>query len=188
MARRHGRSYYEFWHRLRNQLESVIVPPSVRAPYVEASRVYTGSAPILRFHSRAVADLIEFYRLLRTIQEFAAAAVESVRTYITAVLEYSELERDLVRVSRSVASSFNHVVKNGNILGIVVGVHGGKSPMGGRREARRLQPLVDLEPKDYIELRTLEMGVDMILEPTRTVRRLLAPLNHTKIYWTRRIY
>ena len=69
--------------------------------------------------------------------------------------------------------------------------------MGGARrkiskewqeEARRLQPLVDLELKDYIELRTLEMGVDIILEPTRTVRRLLAPLNHTKIYWTRRIY
>ncbi len=188
MARRHSYSYYGFWRQFRKELEERIIPPTAKMPYHKAGRIYIGSAPVLRFHARAVDDLVELYKLLRTIQEFVTAAAESVRVYITNTLEYYYLQRNLTSISRSIASRFNQVLKDDNILGIIVGSHGGKPPTNNRKEARRLKPLKDLQPGDYVELRTLELGVDIILEPSKTVKRLLEPLNHTKIYWTKKIY
>jgi hypothetical protein len=188
MARRHGHGYYGFWSKYRRAIREVTIPPESENPYVRAARVFTGSAPILRFHARAVDNLVSFYQLLRTVQELVTAAAEAVRVYITGVLGYRELGGDLAGISRSVATRFNEVVSKGNILGVIVGAHGGKPPIQNWRETRRLKPLASLEPSDYEELRTLELGVDIILEPTRTVRRLVAPLNHTKIYKTKRIY
>ncbi len=188
MARRHSHSYYEYRARIRRVIRTVTVPPTSSNPYTEASRVFTGSAPVLRFHARAVDNLIELYQLLRTVQEFATVAAESVRVYITDILGYNEFNKDLAGISRGIAIRFNDIIRGDNILGIIVGAHGGKPPIQDRNESRRLKPLADIEIDDYIELRTLELGVDIIFEPTRTVKKLLSPLNHTKIYWTKRIY
>ncbi|MEB3780836.1 MAG: hypothetical protein GSR85_11520 [Desulfurococcales archaeon] len=119
---------------------------------------------------------------MRTVQEFATVAAESVRVYITDILGYNEFNRDLAGISRGIAIRFNDIIRGDNILGIIVGAHGGKPPIQDRNESRRLKPLADIEIDDYIELRTLELGVDIIFEPTRTVKKLLSPLNHTKIY------
>ena len=121
MPRRHSHSYYEFWRQFRERLKDRLIPPTLREPYIQASRVYTGSAPTLRLHARAVEDLLQLYELLRTVQELATAAAESVRVYITTVLGYEELKQELVKTSRSVASRFNQVVRNDNILGVLVG-------------------------------------------------------------------
>ncbi len=185
MTRRYSYNYYGFRRSLRSSIATKIVKPSSNNPYVEASKVYAGTAPVLRLHVRAIDDLVELYEVMRTIQEFFTLALESVRTYITDILGYSDLSKELADTSRRIALRFNQLIKNDNILGIIVGSHGGIKPSGNRRETRRLKPANDLIIDDTIELRTLELGVDIILQPSRIVNKILRNINHTKIYWTR---
>ena len=185
MTRRYSYKYYGFHRSLRSSIVTKIVSPSSNNPYIEASKVYMGTAPVLRLHVRAIDDLLELYEVMRTIQEFFTLAIESVRIYITDILGYSSLSKELADTSRRIALRFNQLIKNDNILGIIIGSHGGIKPSGNRREARRLKPANDLIIDDKIELRTLELGVDIILQPSRIVNKVLRNINHTKIYWTR---
>ncbi len=116
-----------------------------------------GTALVLRLHVRAIDDLVKLYEVMRTIQEFFTLAIESVRIYITDILGYSVLSRELADTSRRIALRFNQLVKNDSILGIIVGSHGGIKPGGNQKEARRLKPASDLIIDDIIELRTLNL-------------------------------
>ncbi len=185
MARRYSYNYYKFRRSLRSSISTKIIRPSSNNPYLEASKVYVGVAPVLRLHVRAIDDLVELYEVMRTIQEFFTLAIESVRTYITDILGYSDLTRELADTSRRIALRFDQLIKNDSILGIIVGSHGGIKSHGNRREARKLKPATDLIIDDAIEPRTLELGVDIILQPSRIVNKILRNINHTKIYWTR---
>jgi len=186
MTRRHGYGYYSFWRGFRQYVERKLVRPYTTKPYLTTTGVFTETAPVLRVHMRAINDLVEFYEALRILQEFVVAASEALRVYIVDVLGYDELRNELIEISRAIAHRFNRIIHDDKILGIIVGAHGGRYPSGNRREDRKLKPLGDLYVlEDNIELRTLELGVDIILQPSRTVNKILRSINHTKIYWTR---
>ncbi len=186
MTRRHGYGYYSFWRGFRQYVERKLVRPHTTKPYLATTGVFTETAPVLRVHMRAINDLVEFYEALRILQEFVVAASEALRVYIVDVLGYDELRNELIEISRAIAHRFNRIIQNDKILGIIIGTHGGRHPSGDRHKDRKLKPLGDIYVlEDNIELRTLELGVDIILQPSKIVNKILRNINHTKIYWTR---
>ena len=183
MARKYDAKYYTYRQNLRKTIQQKLIPSHIY------TKTYTQSnpLPVLRFHIRSIDEIITLYKNAIIIREITALIEEAIKEYTTTILGHNELKTYLENTSRSITNLFNQVIKNDNIQAIIIGWHGGTTPPN-KIEARKLKPLKTIKIEDYTEKRTLEIGTDIILKQTPTVRKLLRPLKHTKIYWTKITY
>jgi hypothetical protein len=169
IMRRYTSSYYYSRAKLRNYLSTKIIAPHSTNPYKLDVNHKIGHIPIIRLHVRRHDSLMDVYRVFAILAETVLLARDAIRVYIINQLANPNFEDRLRNIDRSVSALIQQVYKKDLLYGIVIGEH-------APERNRMLIPLRDLT------IDGIEAGVDLILQPAGTARRLVSAIKHTKFY------
>ncbi|RLG75298.1 MAG: hypothetical protein DRO14_04735 [Thermoprotei archaeon] len=133
-----------------------------------------GLAPavIIRLHTRAVSNIIDYYYVLAIEEVFTRISRAAVKDLV-AVKRPEYLDK-LSNIDRSLAAIENRLPNY--LLGVVLGYHGAKPS-----NTRLLNLLDDIELK-VGNSRTLEIGIDHFSKPMKNIRKITGRIRHTKFY------
>lgn len=168
------RARYRRLKELREALSDRILNINTFASANTLNYYVFGLAPalIVRLHTRAVSNVIDYYYVLAIEEVFTRISRAVVKEFV-AVKRPEYLDR-LSNIDRSLAIVESRLPDY--LVGIVVGYHGAKPS-----NSRLLNPLDDIEPRTD-DIRTLEIGIDYFFKPMKNIRKITGRIRHTKFY------